>query len=120
MICRVRGIVSLVNTTTTITRANLRGIARGRRHAMTELASSCCQKEGVGDYVASRLSRYDYGIFSERDGALQAFALLQEFMEGGERHVYLGPLFSREGACVPMFAAFFEGLAGTPSSGFHL
>ena len=120
MILRIRGIVPLVNPRTAITRANLRGLDRRRQRAMTDLASSCCPKEGVGDYVGSRLSRYDYGIFSERDGVLQAFMMLQEFVERGERHVYLGPLFSCEGACVPMFTAFFEGLARSPSSGFHL
>jgi hypothetical protein len=91
-----------------------------RRDAMLELASACCPRIDMRAYLAPRLSRYDYAIVREAEGELLAFELMQEFQEHGDRHVYLGPLFSRRVACVPMFVEFFETLASSSPRGFHL
>jgi len=102
------------------TEALLTRLDSRRRDAMLDLASSCCPRLDVRAYLAPRLSRYDYAIVREAEGELLAFELVQDFEEGGDRHVYLGPLFSRRVACVPMFVEFFAAIARTSPRGFHL
>jgi hypothetical protein len=104
-----------MHTESVLTRLDAR-----RRVAMLELASACCPRLDVHAYLAPRLSRYDYAIVSEKGGELLAFELVQEFEALGDRHVYLGPLFSRRVACVPMFVDFFTTIASTSPRGFHL
>jgi hypothetical protein len=91
-----------------------------RRDAMLELASACCPRVDMRAYLGPRLSHYDYAIVREARGELLAFELVQEFEEHGDRYVYLGPLFSRRVACVPMFLEFFETIACASPRGFHL
>jgi hypothetical protein len=102
------------------TEAILTRLDARRRDAMLALATSCCPRLDARAYLSPRLSRYDYAIVSERGGELLAFELVHEFEENGERHIYLGPLFSRRVACVPMFVEFFETLASRSPGGFHL
>jgi hypothetical protein len=104
-----------MHTESVLTRLDAR-----RRDAMLALASACCPRLDVHAYLAPRLSRYDYAVVRETGGELLAFELVQEFEERGERHVYLGPLFSRRVACVPMFVDFFAGIAATSPGPFHL
>jgi hypothetical protein len=91
-----------------------------RQKAMLDLASSCCPRFDVRGYLLPRFSRYHYAVVSEAGGQLLAFELVQEFEEAGERHVYLGPLFSRRVACVPMFVDFFQRIHQASPERFHL
>jgi hypothetical protein len=92
-----------------------------RRAAMLELARRSSPHVDIESYLLPRLEDYDFVISIEHGSRLVAFELVQEFESAGERYVYLGPLFSREGACVPLFSAFFDSLLGdTSGAPFHL
>lgn len=59
---------------------------------------------GAGKYVTSRLGAYDAVIVAANGTEIAAFELIQSFDAEGARFVYLGPLFSRRGAYLPLFA----------------
>jgi hypothetical protein len=101
------------------TQISLANLDARRRHAMLDLAASCCPRIDASAYLPARLAHYDYAIVSEAAGELLAFELVQEFEERGERHVYLGPLFSRRVACVPMFVDFIASIVATTRRPFH-
>jgi hypothetical protein len=79
---------------------------------MLALAAAVCPDSAA--FLAPRLRRYGAAITARDERGLAAFELIDRFEERGERFVYLGPLFSRDGACVPMFCEFFEGLLAVP------
>jgi hypothetical protein len=66
---------------------------------------------GAGAYVTGRLRVYDAVIFATRDERIAAFELVQDFDVKRTRFVYLGPLFSRLGAYVRLFAWYVGRLA---------
>jgi hypothetical protein len=102
-------------------RVALSQLEASRRAGMLELARRSCPHLDVESYLLPRFADYDYAIAIEAGSRLLAFELIQEFESAGERYVYLGPLFSREGACVPLFSAFFDSLFYDSSGvAFHL
>lgn len=56
-------------------------------------------------YVEARFDRYPLVATAWRDDELRAFLLFDEHESGGLKLTYLGPVFSRGGACVELFAA---------------
>ena len=84
---------------------------------MTALAASVCP--GAGHYLVPRLATYGHAICAFDAAGLAAFELIDEFQEFGERWLYLGPLFSRDGACIPLFCSFVGRLLER-SEPFHL
>jgi hypothetical protein len=66
---------------------------------------------GAGAYVTDRLRVYDAVIFAAHDERSAAFELVQDFDVKGTRFVYLGPLFSRLGASLRLFAWYVGRLA---------
>jgi hypothetical protein len=101
------------------TQVRLANLDAGRRRAMVALALSCCPSLDAAAYLSERLAHYEYALVAEKEGELLAFELVEEFEERDERHVYLGPLFSRRAACVPMFIGFVESIAKATRGAFH-
>jgi hypothetical protein len=66
---------------------------------------------GAGEYVAGRLGVYDSVIVAANGAKIAAFELVQDFDAEGARFVYLGPLFSRHGAYLPLYAWYFRAVA---------
>lgn len=99
-------------------RMPLAGVGASVRSAMLALAERSCRAD-VHSYLLPRLDAYDDAIVRFKSGELQAFQLIQEREIDGERYVYLGPLFSTAGACIPLFTSFFESLADDKRP-FHL
>lgn len=77
---------------------------------MTALATSCCPGLDAAAYLAARTGAYQHVAVAREGGALVAFQLVAELEVEGARHVYLGPLFSRGAACLPLFLWLFGGL----------
>ena len=96
---------------------SLASLSDADEREMTALATVICP--GSATYLTSRLRTYGHAIAADDDQGLAAFELIDEFEENGERFVYLGPLFSRDGACVPLFCHFVQVLLQTPQP-FHL
>jgi hypothetical protein len=65
---------------------------------------------GAGEYVADRLGVYDGVIVAAESKRIAAFELVQDFDVKGARFVYLGPLFSRLGAYLPLFTRYVSRL----------
>jgi hypothetical protein len=92
-------------------------LAQADAREMTAFAESVCKGSAI--YLAPRLQSYGRAVCTSDAGGLAAFELIDEFEESGERCIYLGPLFSRGGACVPLFCGFVQGLLEQPAP-FHL
>jgi hypothetical protein len=96
---------------------SLAGLSQVKEHALADLASAICPASAA--YLAPRLRSYAYALTVEDQSGLAAFELIDEFEEAGERHVYLGPLFSRNGACIPLICNLARSLLQAQRP-FHL
>jgi hypothetical protein len=59
-------------------------------------------------YIEERFAIYDQVITSRRNGALTAVQFLNTFTRGKDRYVYLGSLFSRNAAFLPLFMSWLS------------
>jgi hypothetical protein len=64
---------------------------------------------GAGKYVSGRLGVYDAVVVATNDEGIAAFMMIHNLDVEGARIVYLGPLFSRHGACLRLFT-WYAGL----------
>jgi hypothetical protein len=80
------------------------------RNAMLRLARTVSAGIDTDGYLAPRLRSYGSVILWGADDGLDAFLLVDRFEEEGEQFVYLGPLFSRGGACVDLVVHFVRRL----------
>jgi len=87
--------------------------------AMVALASAGRPEFDAAAYLDRRATIYDQVAVAREGGLVLAIQLLQEFEEQGERHVYLGPLFSRTTSSTALFAWLFHQLLADPRP-FHL
>jgi hypothetical protein len=84
-------------------RVRLAELPDDTRRAMVQLAARSCAHLDGEAYVGERLRKYEsVALWSGRRGGLAAFILFDEFSEGNDHFVYLGPLFSLGGACVQL------------------
>ncbi|MEW6688776.1 MAG: hypothetical protein AB1452_06745 [Pseudomonadota bacterium] len=95
----------------------LAGLGEADQRRMVALATLVCP--GSDAYLMPRLRSYAYAITADDERGLAAFELLDEFGTDAERFVYLGPLFSRDGACVALISGFVQALLDAPRC-FHL
>lgn len=86
---------------------------------MVALAAVTAPGFDAADYLGRRAEHYDRVAMTTEGESLLAFQLVEEFEERGERHVYLGPLFSRGSAATTLFLWLFDGLLSDPRP-FHL
>ena len=100
-----------------LAKLSLAGLSHGKEHALANLASAICPASAA--YLAPRFRSYAYAVTAEDQSGLAAFELIDEFEEAGERYVYLGPLFSRNGACIPLVCDLAHSLLRTQQP-FHL
>ncbi len=61
-------------------------------------------------YVDERFARYPTLLCARDRAGLACFGFVHEFEAGDQTYVYLGPWFSRSGALIPLFAAYYEDL----------
>ena len=90
------------------------------REEMIALARGACAGIDAGAYCATRFDRYPSVLWSrDATGRLDAFLLYERFEEDGATFLYLGPLFSRGGAFLPMFVAEVRRLLATERGPIH-
>ncbi len=72
-------------------------------------------------YLDARFQRYAEVRMACPRGEIEAFALVQPFEAEGEHHLYVGPMFSRGGACIELFCSMvYELLTSAAGAPFHI
>jgi hypothetical protein len=80
-----------------------------QKQEFIEMANASCPAQDQTAYLQDRLHTYD-AILTARDRyGLTAFQLIQQFTKDEQHYLYLGPLYSRRKAYLPMFLSSFEG-----------
>jgi hypothetical protein len=83
-------------------------LTREQRRELVALAEEASGAGFEPRYVEERFERYPFVALGRDDFGLAAFELLDVRMHEGDELVYLGPLFSRRGAYVDLFAFCLE------------
>jgi hypothetical protein len=87
----------------------LRSLTDEQKQECIELANAVCPAQDQTAYLQNRLHTYE-AILTARDRhGLAAFQLMQRFTKDEQHYLYLGPLYSRRKAYLPLFLSSFEG-----------
>ncbi len=91
------------------------------RQEAVALAAQVCERLDAQAYLSPRFERYPEALLWRDAQGLSAFMLVDSFVEDGDLHVYLGPLFSRGGAYLSLFDVFLKQLLqGCRNGAIHL
>jgi hypothetical protein len=88
----------------TVERWACAGLPLGLRRTLVAFADETRPATEAASYLEARWERYPELRIGCGATGIEAFALVHPFMLEGERHLYIGPLFSRRRAYVQLFA----------------
>jgi hypothetical protein len=80
------------------------------RTHLCRLAEFALGDARAGKYVERRFATYDGVLSATHSGRVLAFALIESFRQDGALHGYVGPMFSRGGASLPMLVEWIDSL----------
>lgn len=98
----------------------LSSLSAADRQACVETANSAFPHCDQTAYLAERFPLYDAVLMAHDESGLAAFQLMQRFRTDQGWFVYLGPLYSRRKAYLPMLFHFFRSAMDTwPDETLH-
>ncbi|MEJ8544788.1 hypothetical protein [Brevibacillus borstelensis] len=88
--------------------SSLTELQRDACQALAETALPLAESTDMADYLHERFQSYPFILHAQDDMGLAAFQLIDAFPDIGEHFYYMGPLFSRRRAYLPMFLEYFR------------
>ncbi len=81
----------------------MKDVTEQQMQAFIDMGNTVCPALLPTEYLRQRFSSYERIVTAHDRQGLASFQLIQEFVHNDQYYVYLGPLFSRRKAYLPMF-----------------